>query len=221
MLDDLDKTLETVLRDRGGIGQDIEIAFDQPNREWASRLSRPTLNMFAFDLRENQKLRNIEREAAFNGNMAKFSIPPRRMDVSYLVTAWTRKIEDEHRLLWRALATLKRFSYLMPADTEGALRYSRVDIPLLVAETSPNMTTNLVDLWSVLDNQLHIGFTVVATIELDTAFEDEAPLVLEATIRPVQSDRPQERVVSAESGDIKLPRRRNRAEEGDAEDSKR
>src|SRR5690606_42031803 len=99
MLDDLDKTLETVLRDRGGIGSDIEVAFDQPNREWASRLSRPTLNLFVFDVRENQRLRQVDREVHRNGNSASITVPPRRMDVAYLVTAWTRKIEDEDRLI--------------------------------------------------------------------------------------------------------------------------
>jgi hypothetical protein len=218
MLDDLDKTLENVLRHRGGLGADIDIAFDQPNREWASRLSRPTLNMFSFDLRENQKLRQLERDVTkMNGHSSKITIPPRRVDVSYLVTSWTRKIEDEHRLLWRALSTLKRVNYLDPAACEGALRYSQVDIPLLVAETSPTMTTNLVDLWSVLDNQLHLGFTVVVTLELDLAFEEETPLVLEATVRTAQSDRPQARTVTARSEDIKIPGRKKRVEEGDTE----
>lgn len=215
MLDDLDKTLESVLRNRGGIGSDIEVAFDQPNREWASRLSRPTLNMFAFDIRENQRLRQMDREVSHNGNSAMITIPPRRFDVSYIVTAWTRKIEDEHRLIWRALSTMKRFMYLAPDACEGSLRYSRIDIPLLVAETSPTLTSNLVDLWSVLDNQLHLGFTVIATLELDMAFEEETPLVLEATISTAQSERPQGRVTTARSGDIKIPKLRKRAEEGD------
>lgn len=217
MLDDLDKTLESILRKRGGIGSDIEVAFDQPNREWASRLSRPTLNLFVFDVRENQRLRQVDREVHRNGNSASITVPPRRMDVAYLVTAWTRKIEDEHRLIWRALSTMKRFMYLTPDACEGNLRYSRIDIPLLVAETSPNMTTNLVDLWSVLDNQMHIGFTVIATLELDMAFEEETPLVLEATISTAQSERPQDRNVTARSGDIKIPNLRKRAEEGDLE----
>jgi hypothetical protein len=218
MLDDLDKTIENAFRNRGGLGTDIDIAFDQPNREWASRLSRPTLNMFSFDIRENQKLRMYEREVTrTNGHSAKITMPPRRMDITYLVTAWTRKIEDEHRLLWRALTTLKRLGSIDPAAAEGALRYSQVDIPLLVAESSPTMTTNLVDLWSVLDNQLHLGFTLIVTLELDVAFEEETPLVLEATIRTVQSDRPELRTVTARSEDIKIPGRKKRAEEGETE----
>jgi hypothetical protein len=42
---------------------------------------------------------------------------------------------------------------------------------------------NMVDLWSVLDNQMKLGFIVVATIELDTDISFEGPLVLEAEIR--------------------------------------
>lgn len=217
MLDDLDKTLEAVLRKRGNIGEDIEIAFEQPNREWASRLSRPTLNIFAFDMRENQKLRISEREVTRNGVSARITMPSRRIDVAYLVTAWTRKIEDEHRLLWRALASAKRVTSLEPSSCEGALRYSNVDIPLLVAEISPTLSTNLVDLWSVLDNQLHLGFTIIATVEVDLAFEADVPLVLEGTVRTGQTERPKDRVITAESGDIKFPRRKNRLEEGDVD----
>ncbi|NOG48552.1 MAG: DUF4255 domain-containing protein [Chloroflexi bacterium] len=164
MLDDLDKTLENLLRGRGGIGTDIEIAFDQPNREWSSRLSRPTLNLYAFDIRENLKLRSVEREVTRNGNSATITRPARRIDVSYLVTAWARKIEDEHRLLWRGLSVFKRLPYILVAQTEGALRYSRLDLPLWVAETNPNHSVNLVDLWSVLDNQMRLGFTLVITL---------------------------------------------------------
>ena len=31
---------------------EVEIAFDRPTRDWSSRLSKPTLNLFLFDVRE-------------------------------------------------------------------------------------------------------------------------------------------------------------------------
>jgi hypothetical protein len=65
---------------------------------------------------------------------------------------------------------------------------------------------------------MHLGFTVIATLELDMAFEEETPLVLEATISTAQSERPRDRAVTARSGDIKIPNLRKRAEEGDVED---
>lgn len=219
MLDDLDKTLENLLRSRGGIGPDIEIAFDQPNREWSARLSRPTLNLYAFDIRENLKLRSVEREITRNGNIASVARPARRIDVTYLVTAWARKIEDEHRLLWRGLSVLKRLPDIAPAQAEGALRYSRLDIPVWVAETNPNHSVNLVDLWSVLDNQMRLGFTLVITLELDLAHVEEAPLVLDATIRTGRTEDARTRTFDSKSGEIKIPNRRKNTEEGESDET--
>ena len=190
MLHDLNKTLEKLLIQRGNITPNqIDISFEQPNGQWSARLSRPTLSLWCFDLRENVKLRSMEMNTARNGNYGQRTIAPRRIDLTYLITAWASKIEDEHQLLWRALAALKRVSSLEPQECEGLLRYQTHDVPLLVADTS-NTTINLVDLWGVLDNQMRLGFMLTATVELDVELSIEAPLVLEATIRLGSSDDP-------------------------------
>ncbi len=204
MLHDLDQTFEKILITEGKLSpRDIDIAFEQPTREWSSRLSRPTLNCWCFDLRENLKLRTMEMRVTPNGNRARTTVPPRRFDLTYLVTAWARKIEDEHQLLWRALGTLKRFSVLEPDECEGALRYQTHDIPLLVGDMSAN-PVNLVDLWSVLDNEMRLGFVVTATVEMDTELGFEGPLVLEATIRVGQSEDPTEWELSHPSSELKI-----------------
>ncbi len=190
MLYDLNKTLEKLLVQQGNITPNqIDISFEQPNGQWAARLSRPTLNCWCFDLRENIKLRSMEMTTNRNGNRGQTTVAPRRIDLMYLITAWASKIEDEHQLLWRALAALKRTPSLEPRDCEGLLRYQIHDVPLLVADTS-NTTINLVDLWGVLDNQMRLGFTLIATVDLDVELSIEAPLVLEATIRLGSSDDP-------------------------------
>lgn len=190
MLHDLNKTLEKILIERGKLTPNqIDISFEQPNGQWSARLSRPTLSIWCFDLRENLKLRSMEMTTTRSGNQGRTTLAPRRMDLMFLVTAWAGKIEDEHQLLWRALAILKQYSSLEPRDCEGMLRYQTHDVPLLVAETS-NTSINLVDLWGVLDNQMRLGFTLTATVELDVELSIEAPLVLEATIRLGSSDEP-------------------------------
>ncbi len=190
MLYDLNKTLEKLLVQQGNITPNqIDISFEQPNGQWAARLSRPTLNCWCFDLRENIKLRSMEMTTNRNGNRGQTTVAPRRIDLMYLITAWASKIEDEHQLLWRALAALKRVPSLEPRDCEGLLRYQIHDVPLLVADTS-NTAINLVDLWGVLDNQMRLGFTLIATVDLDVELSIEAPLVLEATIRLGSSDDP-------------------------------
>lgn len=196
MLHDLNKTLEKILVEQGKLSpSQIDISFEQPNGQWSARLSRPTLNCFCFDVRENLKLRTGEMNVTRNGDRSRRSLPARRMDLTYLVTAWASKIEDEHQLLWRALAALKRIAVIEPRNCEGMMRYQTRDVPLLVADTS-STNMNLVDLWGVLDNQMRLGFTLMATVELDVELSIESPLVFEATIRLGSSDEPDRRTLN-------------------------
>jgi hypothetical protein len=108
MLADLDESLRRLLRrelERNGFGN-VAVVFDAPAREWAATLSGPTVNLFLYDLREASDLREAEwREHRQNGT-ARISRPPLRLECSYAVTAWTRAIQDEHRLLSQVLAVL-------------------------------------------------------------------------------------------------------------------
>lgn len=210
MLADFDKTLENILITEGNLNRnDIDIAFDPPTGEWSSRLSRPTLNCWCFDLRENLKLRIPDRTVTTNGNIARIGVPIKRMDLTYLVTAWARKMEDEHQLLWRGLGALKRFPALEPEQCEGALRYQEHNIPLIVADMSI-VQTNLVDLWSVLENQMRLGFIVIATVELDIRYGFDVPLVLEGTFKVGESDEPETHTLIRPPEEIKIKPKSNK-----------
>lgn len=183
MLQDLDRTLETILREDGKLPKkDIDIAFEQPTSEWSAKISRPTLNLWAFDLRENVKLRRADapRVQSQNGRTAVYTRPPRPIDVSYLVTAWARKPEDEHALLWRALRVLKSMGEIPKTRLEGELSFAMFP-PLLTVADMSNQSFNLSDLWSVLENQMKLGFLMISTLELSLDYRIETPLVLEGT----------------------------------------
>jgi uncharacterized protein DUF4255 len=204
MLADFDKTLEKLLINEGNLNRnEIDIAFDAPTGEWSSRLSRPTLDCWCFDMRENIKLRIPDRSVSANGGAAHIAVPVKRVDLTYLVTAWARKVEDEHQLLWRALGALKRYPTLEPEQCEGALRYQEHNIPMIVADMS-TIQTNLVDLWSVLENQMRLGFVLIATVDLDIRFGFDEQLVLEATIRIGESDMPEKRRLIGKPDEIKI-----------------
>lgn len=115
-------------------------------------------------------------------NMGIRKFPPIRLDLTYLITAWARKVEDEHQLLWRALGALAQIPELNPASCEGALKEQLYNIPVLVANMPTGMP-NMSDLWSVLNNQMRLGFTAVVTLALDRTTTFESPLVLETDIR--------------------------------------
>ena len=116
-LADLDEALRTLLRrelERHGF-EGVEIAFDAPASDWSAKLTAPTVNLFLYDLRENLGQSEASpRDVRVNGaNMS--APPPMRLEVTYAVTAWTKAVEDEHRLLSQVLAIL--FSHTsLPAD---------------------------------------------------------------------------------------------------------
>jgi hypothetical protein len=197
MIQDLDKTLEKIFYDKGRFSRnDIDVSFDQPNGDWSARLARPTLNVWAFDLRENAKLRNMtlgtERENGM-GTRRRMSI---RYDITYLVTAWARKVEDEHQLLWRGLGALVQVPILKRDECEGLLREQPYDLPILVGTIGERLP-NTSDLWSVLNNQMRLGFTFIVTMAIDPQMSFEAPLVLERTARVGQSELPASRKLDA------------------------
>lgn len=63
MIADLDRTIEQLLTAELPIKNgEIDVKFDQPKREWSARLSRPTVNFFLYDVRENNILRQHQWE---------------------------------------------------------------------------------------------------------------------------------------------------------------
>ncbi|MDP2327958.1 MAG: Pvc16 family protein, partial [Dehalococcoidia bacterium] len=49
----LDATLEQYLRSEVPLDDRVDIAYNAPDDEWSSRLTRPTVNLFVWDIRRN------------------------------------------------------------------------------------------------------------------------------------------------------------------------
>jgi hypothetical protein len=204
MIHDLDKTLEKIFFQKGNIkrGQ-IDVSFEQPNGDWSARLSRPTINCWCYDMRENLKLRTMEMQVNRGDRIGQMRLYPRRIDLSYLVTAWARNVDDEHQLIWRGLGALMQTPVLNPDNCEGELREQPYEIPLSIA----NMTEHpisLTDLWSVLNNDMRLGFTFVITLALDTGRGFDSPLVLERRLKVGQTDTPSDEEITVPDVDVIL-----------------
>lgn len=191
MLDALDETLKAVLREVGGLNADeVDIAFEAPDREWAARVGKPTVNCYLYDIRENLGLRgtewNVERQS--NGHTATKRRAPRRFDLSYVCTAWTNDIEDEHRLIWRVLATMIRCPEIPRHLLQGEL--ASVNAPIVTEVAQPDgLLRDPADVWSALDNRIRPSVNVVVTLPLDDADPLEAPLVITRRLRFNEFDR--------------------------------
>lgn len=185
MFADLDETVrELMIREVPLDLSEVDISFDAPDREWSGRLSRPTINCFLYDVRENEDMHEVawgvSRDVT-NGSVTRHQLPM-RVNTTYNVTVWARAPEDEHRLLWRVLHALARYRAL-PADlAHGGLKDQ--PFPILTRVARPEQTrTSAADLWQALDNRIRPSLTYVATLALDPSIALTSPMTLTAMTR--------------------------------------
>lgn len=178
MIDGLDDafreflTLEMPIRDN-----EIEVSFDQPKREWAARLSRPTINVFLRDIRENAILRSPQPaiQSSNNGNTATIMRRPVRVDLYYLVTAWATDSVDEHRMLGRVMSALFRYRAIPDEVVGRHLTGQEAGVSLMLAQYDTQFSPN--ELWGVLDNELRPSIDIVATVAMNPFAETTVPVV--------------------------------------------
>ncbi|WP_405861613.1 DUF4255 domain-containing protein [Streptomyces sp. NBC_00090] len=161
-----------------------DIAFDAPTRDWAARRNAPTLNAYLYDIREDvaRRERGAYAERDANGIVTRRRQPPRWFRLSYLVTAWTSRPEDEHRLLSGALALLLPHEMLTGEAVPESVRSIATSLPLSVA-TPPAESRSLADIWSALGGELKPSLDVVVTTPFPvTPVYGVAPPVTEGEI---------------------------------------
>lgn len=192
MINDLDEVLRKLLiREIPIKNSEVEIKFDQPSREWSSRLNRPTLNLFLYDLRENTKLRQAQpawtTERHADGSASR-RLKPVRVDLHYMVTAWANDPEDEHRLLTGTLLALFRNPELPEDLLPESLHNQPVPIALMAAQE--DVFRNPMDVWNVLDNEMRPAIGCIVTMALDPYKPITGPMVRTRELRFGPSARP-------------------------------
>jgi len=184
MINDLDETLRTLLIRKAALDPaEVDISFDIPTRDWSTPVTRPTVNLYLYDLRENRELRETywDQEAG-DGGRVRLKPRPVRMDLSYMITCWTSATEDQHRLLWRVLETLFQNSPLPEEVLQGSLRSQTHPVRTQVAQAG-GVLANVSDFWGALENQLRPSVSLVATLELDLDQIKMEPLVFARVMR--------------------------------------
>jgi hypothetical protein len=183
MFNDVDESLRSLLiADMPIERNEIDISFDRPTREWSGRLSKPTLNLFLMDMREHPALRNdISQVTRMPDGTARRAYASRRIDLSYVVTAWAREAADEHRIMSRVLATMYRCDRIGEEYLAGPL-VNATNV-VLARIMPPDHLTKPADFWGVMDNELHSNLTWVITAPLDAFAPIDGPLVRTADFR--------------------------------------
>ena len=71
MFADLDESIRQLLIQRGNLDTgEVDIAFDLPSREWAAGVSKPTINLYLYDIRECSELKEPVSAAVLAGSKA-------------------------------------------------------------------------------------------------------------------------------------------------------
>ncbi len=164
MLEYIDESLEGFLRAMVPLSAaDVDVSFEAPDRTWSAKLNRPTINLFLWDIKRSiDRARTGMEDYEQDGvRMRRLALP--RVELRYLVTAWTSEHSDERALFGGLLQTLLGHS-VIPA--EFVAQPLRSLSPLAVSLTRSG-DANL-DVFKALEGQLKPALDMVIVTEVDT-----------------------------------------------------
>jgi hypothetical protein len=155
MLHDLDNALRALVEREIGDVAGVEIDFDAPTKDWATHRNAPTIDIYLYDIRQDLSRAQFGQLAERNaeGIVARRRPQPKYFRVAYLVTAWTQRAEDEHRLLSALMVAFLKHEVVPPELLGGSLSDLGIGIPMAVA-LPPPQDRSLSDVWSALGGEL-------------------------------------------------------------------
>jgi hypothetical protein len=186
MIDDLDRTVEELLRRElaPALVEQIAISFAAPDADFPpAAVTLPAIDLFLYDIRENLELRDRQWiiEHKDDGTAIRKRAPV-RIDCSYLITAWssdsspTRAL-DEHRLLSQVMKVLLRHPQLPEVLLQGSLKGQ--EPPLPSSTLQPGRLQSMAEFWQALGGKpkAALNYTVTIGVVDDQEIETELPVV--------------------------------------------
>jgi hypothetical protein len=186
MIHDLDRTIEDLLVQKVPIDTElVPITFEMPTKEWAAAVSKPTVNICLYDLRENNELRSNERYLSRDGAAGSETRDPVRIDLTYFMSVWTPvaspQVEDEHTLLGTILPVLLKYPVLPAEVLYGAMAAQLYPLRAWIAK--PDRTPNAWDFWGGFDGRMKAGISYVVTVALSPYDSETVGLATEKIIK--------------------------------------
>ena len=211
MLEHVDDSLEAMLRATVPLSvTDIDVSFEAPDREWGAKLTRPTVNVFLWDIRRstNQAASGLKQVMRDGVRVHQPAFPV--LELRYVVTAWTSDHGDERALLAGLLRSLLANGE-MPREfmheTFHALERPKIEVA--------RAGEDHMDVFKALEGKVKPGINIVLSIEMDIGmFTEAGPPIREVSTSVGQFDG----APGAFSGLAPRPRRRIAGEVLDASD---
>ena len=168
VIPEVDHALRILIEREAVDPAEVEVAFDAPSKDWASRRNAPTIDVYLYDIREDLRRRERGWLNEYDGNRIRARhLPPRYFKLSYLVAAWTQRPEDEHRLLAALMGCFLRYEALPTEVLTGSLAALGLPVPVSVALPPPE-DRSFADVWTALGGELKPSLDIVVTAPTDT-----------------------------------------------------
>ncbi|HZF87257.1 DUF4255 domain-containing protein [Streptomyces sp.] len=183
MIHEVDEGLRRLLGESGLAASGVEVVFDAPTRDWAARRSAPTVCVFLYDIREDAARRGSGAGEVYDadGHLVARRTPPRWFELTYLVTAWASRPQDEHRLLSQVLACLVATDTLPARLLTGTLAELGLTVALDTAGAAADVPA-AADVWSALGGELKASLGVRVRAPLAGLTTAVAPPVTEGLL---------------------------------------
>jgi Pvc16 N-terminal domain len=161
VISEVDAALSALLQREVLESAQVPVVLDAPTKEWAAKRSGPTVNLFLYDIREDLRRRGSGMYAHFddNGRIVSRRQLPRVFRLGYLVTAWTQRPEDEHRLLGALLSSLLAHDQIPPDLLSDSPSPATVTVGI-----PPEEDRSFADVWSALGGELRPSIDVVVSV---------------------------------------------------------
>ena len=169
MIHEVDESLRALVQRDALNGSGVEVAFDAPTKEWAARRNQPTLDLYLYQIQEAAERRGVAyvNVRGTGGTVVERRPPQRHFKLSYLITAWTQRPEDEHRLLSAALSCFLRYDIMPTELLAGALADQDHGVLVSIGQPLPP-DRNLNDVWSALGGELKPALDLIITAPFPT-----------------------------------------------------
>jgi hypothetical protein len=164
VLDHVDECLERFLRSAVPLSaRDVDVDFEAPDRAWSGKLNnRPTINLFLWDIRRSTARARAGMETyVVNGQTHQRMALP-RVDLRYLVTAWTSEHADGRVLMGGLLRAFLAHSQIPEEFVVEPLR----DLSPMTLTMS--RSDDVVDVVRALDGQIKAALDITVTTDVDT-----------------------------------------------------
>jgi hypothetical protein len=168
MIHDVDACLAALIKAEALRETEAEVVFDAPTTGWAARRTGPAIDVFLYDLREDVTRRDAQTwpERDQSGRITGRRRGTRHFKLSYLLSAWTSRPEEEHRLLGQLLEALIRYDRIPATHLRGRMRDTTV---LLNLALPPGPDRSVSDLWNALGGEMKPALDLVVGVAVDPA----------------------------------------------------